>query len=839
MECLCQHTGSTGYTVGEGATECIVAENNINNCHNAGYGSKTVNTAYGMCNNITNAAPETHATLVATLVINSGSIVVAPPTTTPSATNQTSSSSSVTPTLTSSSTSTTVAPAAVTSSTAAATTQSTAPTLTQAQIGGIAGGLAAVALLAALLALFILLKRRRAQRDSPAFSRMRDSWSPKRIQGSPGGSHSISHPRYQEPKVMSFTRALAKRISSKPGSRQPGPSNSFGLAISPGGGRIPGTGVGLDHVVRSPGGAQESVIRNVPSSPPRSPSSPPPPMPPMSPLRAVSSFNFFPQETTQAPAKPTLARLAIPQRGSTHGGRDSVITEFAEDGEDGLGSAQIWRPPNTDPQSASTYYVADKWGNWVLRDQREVTPHEAIAELATPISKTVEERAREEESLVEESAAVKELRNHSSPTIPAAEALRAKRASGAQGGRPTIRLVTPENGRLPMNSRVRSSVYSSNNTSLPQHAAPGAENPVPQPPLEETILHSDRTKGPGKRRKSDDPRRPPSAATIMSQESSTTIADSPVDDMINAVLQSFPRPARQPSLLEQQQGDLSPVIESPGRSPVQYPAIPRSQSITVNKRRSHAPRPLPNPMLARVKQGAVEPAKDSPTLGVMGPTRLGPMGASPSTAASRGETRPGSPNQKTNQAPGTARTGLPNKHVRKPSDRALLPSQSRMSSYDAYYDPSTMGAPKPSMYTYPTQPPPQYRTPSPGQVYGSAAQQRPISPPDPYMPSPPSASEPYYTSTITSPASHHPSTNPSMNSTLLAKRLGAERAAEFHIEQQQQQRYAKEQDKWARQNARQAGGEQYVEMPSLPATPGWKPQLTPKRKGGDLYLSVN
>lgn len=40
LECLCQHTGSTGYTIGEGATECIVAENDINTCRNDSYGCK-------------------------------------------------------------------------------------------------------------------------------------------------------------------------------------------------------------------------------------------------------------------------------------------------------------------------------------------------------------------------------------------------------------------------------------------------------------------------------------------------------------------------------------------------------------------------------------------------------------------------------------------------------------------------------------------------------------------------------------------------------------------------------------------------------------------------------
>lgn len=32
LECLCAHTGSTGYTIGEGAVQCIVAENNVGAC---------------------------------------------------------------------------------------------------------------------------------------------------------------------------------------------------------------------------------------------------------------------------------------------------------------------------------------------------------------------------------------------------------------------------------------------------------------------------------------------------------------------------------------------------------------------------------------------------------------------------------------------------------------------------------------------------------------------------------------------------------------------------------------------------------------------------------------
>lgn len=557
---------------------------------------------------------------------------------------------------------------------------------------------------------------------------------------------------------MSFTRALAKRVSShKPGRRPappPPPNPNYGLAISPAtSGRKPGTGVGLDHIVRSPVGAPPFVVRNIPpSSPERRPSPPAaqqqqqrsPPVPPMSPRRALSSFNFLPQDTIfqqqqqqqQQPSRPTLA-LAIPQRASTHGGRDSVITEFAEDGEDGSGpgSALIWRPPQSaDPANAAaaTYYVADRWGNWVLRNSNNnnnssnerghqpsgstVSPPEGpVAELATPISKTRDERAREEErvvdELVAESAAVRELRHYSSPTVPEALMVGSNNKRASAAGRATIRLVTPESGRLPMNSRARSSIYSSH-PSLQQFAVvtPGPDNPMPQQPtLTEAMLRGGGGGGGGggfRRRSStrNDQQRPAaperqtsrdSATTIMSVDSvSTDIADSsPVEDMINAALDDlvFPQPSRQlqrSSLQQQQQQqqqgtatnnrNLSPVVESPapapGRaSPVRYPQIPPAQSnsstaTSNNKYQALGPnkRPLPNPLLVRLAaQEQQQPLKDSPTLGAL---------AAQQQQQSRG--RQGSPPSLNNQQ----------QHQRKPSDRALLPSQ-RLSVYDAYNDP--------------------------------------------------------------------------------------------------------------------------------------------------------
>ncbi|CAN8105982.1 unnamed protein product [Discula destructiva] len=836
-----------------------------------------------MCNNIPNAAPETHATLIATLVLNSGSIVIASPTASPSTALSTTAfvmtptptpTPTTTPTPTSSMSSTSITPAAATTSTAAPAASSSSSTsgLTRAQIGGIAGGIAGIGVLALLLALFLLLRRRK-QRNSPDFARMRDSSWPSTLitKGSPGGSLPISQPHYQEPKVMSFTRALAKRVSSKPG-RRSGPN--FGLAISPGsdgggGGRKLGTGVGLDHVVHSPVGAPPFVIRNVPPSPERRrsplPLPPPPPaaatVPPMSPGRALSSFKFYPQDAQaraqpQQQQRPTLA-LAIPQRASTHdGGRDSIITEFAEDGED----AQIWRPPQSaDPGSAAAamYYVADKWGNWVLREKNNPQYFGATsvtaeaAELATPISKTKEEKAREEEDMeVAESAAVRELRHYSSPTIP--QSLvgsgvegTGKRASTA--GKPTIRLVTPDTGRLPVNSRGGSSVYS-NHPSYSPYAVPGPDNPMPRymPPYTANGSGMKRNSGSGgggrgsQRRSRNDARRLPperqfsrdSATTIMSQDSvATTIADSsPVEDMINAVLDdlAFPVSSRQPpqySMPPPQQGNnnnnsnnkLSPVVESPaaGRnSPVRYPQIPRAQSTTSNnKYKALGPnkRPLPNPLLARIAGQEQRPLKDSPTLGLIDPVQNRP-GSNPSDNP---HLRPaGSSAMNT-----TTQQQQQQQHL-KASDRALLPSQ-RLSVYDAYNDPSTHPQQRrqqqqqqqqqaPAAYPSPQSPPrsqgPQHRaSPSPppqrpklvpGQAYGQPAfDQRTRSPLEAYTPSPPS----------TSSAEEYP------------------RRAYYQPPQGVVVRSVDD------GRARDAHSTTLL---------GWRPQLTPRRQGDELYLSV-
>lgn len=889
---------------------------------------------------------------------------------------------------------------------------------------------------------------------------------------------------------MSFTRALAKRVSrqSRFGVIRPG---TIGLAISPAGAETSMRQQQQQHqrMTRWPGGdggiaAANATLAWTPPAPVVRRYSPEVPQDvplAISPGRAVSSFNFFPQSPPQPgqsppppqqqqqqqqqatplsppqpmypPQRPNLT-VAIPppqttklKRASTASnrmttnGRDSIVTEFAEDGEDmtvsALGSALIWRPPNTDANSATTYYVADKWGNWVLGGIGSTPPEEkpdVPAELETPISKTVAEREADEVTrqhknkeerqrkqvgtditkhstdLTDSEAVKAAMRHLSSPTIPESVALRNLGGVASGSGpvmepstnrdsiampplRPTIRLVTPESGRLPVNSRS-SSVYS--NFTLPQSVAPGADKPMPRPVAPAGVvtvskrasraypaatrdptqlgIHpalrpgnniKDDNARPPMRRKSNSGNTGPNynggrrdrSQTMMSQDSTTTIASSMGDSDVDVDDFPVPSSSRQSSYATTQRQsssqypvDLSPVIESPGRSPVRYPQIPRSRSSAqiyataadkpsaVGQQQQKKP---VNPAIRKIQNsGNMGPSSDSPTLGTIGTQR--PQ-MQTTAAPSKGQiSYYQSPPRRSSLNPGVARVGSPNsmtgpdvltvqKHQRahhqqpqepvsqsySPSrnnfsgqreasasaphpqsfqtrinNRSQLPSQSHSrygpsSVYDVYNGPSTTTSRSASEETVihtpvatshqalPLQTPPQTSFPSPPSAT-SEAKHRFHSPGGP---------SPNY-NTLVSPPSASPSPTGS-SSALLSKRLGPEKAATFQVPVDLSQR------KWARrqsslppsstnqpaaapapkgvvvrkiepatssrntseesnkENKRVVpawGGVDYEgegyenETQSheyyLPATPGWKPQLTPKRRGDDLYLSV-
>lgn len=709
-----------------------------------------------MCSNVANAAPQTHSTIVATLVIPSGTGAIIVPTATVTKSIITSSptpprTSSLDLTLSISSTPTTsleTSPASATSS-SPPSAASTTSRLTNVQIAGISIGVAAtVALAIGLIFLARCVRRRRfgdqesslmrTSRGSRGFGLLKSSQNSPQLQ--------ISAPISKTPVEMDFRR---------PGDRESILPSAIGLAISP------------------------------------------PPSVASASMSAANTAHYgrsqrYTPEAQQAPALPKPAlTLTIPQESeqqqqqqparresrmaSTN--RESVVTEFAEDGEQ-LDSAatgpRVWRPPPSDPQSATTYYVADKWGNWTLGspDRRS-----QAAELEVPgrHSMTRAERARDAlpESPVEGTA-------NALPVPP--------KPTVAKLGSP----IAFRDKSTASGFTMSPSVYSTNFSTPPSIALPSGSNPMPKnlpPPstyfdLMRKSSTADR-RGSTHRRKS---RRASRADRRISSGSATTIesASGELDDedMIDD---------------EPQEGmDLSPVEESPpctpispGTSPVSYPPIPGSRQSTPQK--GAALSLFPSPLRTSVSNPyghqnptirAVEPVKSHRT---PSPNQVPRVGQS---------LNPGSLNPNHNYNPSKIRTGSP--EVR------AGPSAPRQQQQQ------------------------QQRRPSPAQQASSnlrvdtASGQRPMH------------HRVDSAQTLQSAESYN-----SNASSLLAKRLGADRAAALALGGGAAG--PSKPSKWKRDGGNGQGAPGFVtdggHVP-LPSTPGWLPKLTPTRRGDDLFLNV-
>ncbi|KAL2071208.1 hypothetical protein VTL71DRAFT_12443 [Oculimacula yallundae] len=178
LECLCSSNSTSGYTIGEGAVQCVISEINIGFCKGNSAKDTVVNGAYAMCSGQPSALPNTHATITATLVLQTSMpsiILVAPTPTKLSSSSQSSSITTSTTTKASSSILATIttkpsASSSVSSTTsavpAASETSSPEPILSKNQIVGITvasigGGAVAVG----LLVLFICCRRRKKKRE--------------------------------------------------------------------------------------------------------------------------------------------------------------------------------------------------------------------------------------------------------------------------------------------------------------------------------------------------------------------------------------------------------------------------------------------------------------------------------------------------------------------------------------------------------------------------------------------------------------------------------------------------------------------------------------------------
>lgn len=440
------------------------------------------------------------------------------------------------------------------------------------------------------------------------------------------------------------------------------------------------------------------------------------------------------------------------------------VTGFADLDTEAPEGAQIWRPPPSDPQSATTYYVADKWGNWVLSNRTRRSELAQVAEPAeldtyTPLTKSPAEKREEEAKAM-------------------AAAISA--AASVPGKRKSRRASRPSQGSLDNSVPRRVSSHY-------LQGSPVAGRLLTRPSGSLRTGTADSVNR--KRMDWENSKDSRGSATTMD----TSFSYGPYDD---------------DSPVEPEVGrlsSLSPVVESPspttGRSPVQYPKINgRLDGATI--------RLVPPPK--RPDFTASPPGQPSPTLGAVLPVRGSPSAYPPPL-------NPRRPWQQHSGAPGPAPLT------------------------------STSGSgfsPKPKPQPFPTFPVPPLNINRPRSIPGGPR-------PDKTAQDPPRLDtrqplRPQHISSFVSSVSAAETTS-SATSSLLAKRLGNEKAAALSLDNNNR----KHSGPWKRRDGEpndpgllspdMAAGSMSTprtRLQRLPATPTWQPKLTPTRRGDDLFLNV-
>lgn len=739
LQCLCSHESAANLTVGEAAAECIGGSFFFGIC--TADDGKQAGVAYQMCSDQISALPNTQPTpLSAAFVLGGGSVVIstsASTTTTYAATSTFASESTTSTMLTTSvpsattvpstssvplPTSTTTRPTETASAQTSEAPTATATSLNKGQIAGITIGVAGAVILA-LVSIFMARrarKRRYPGLDEEGFMPMEEKSSP----GSGGAAARFTKIFHISPPVLRNQRPFTPETPSS-GSGYPNVDrNTIGLAISR---------------------PRSEVVK------------------PQSPIRERRMSKLLPPKPLR-PSKPNLTLnipTAVHPALRTHSSQPQTdrtsamtnMTAFADLDTEAPEGGQIWRPPPSDPKSATTYYVADKWGNWVLNSanrQSQVAAFEA-AELDTytPLTKSPIEKQEEQTA----AALATAISAASAPELPM----------------PPQALLKSD-GRDAYMSQA-SSVYSQNSAALRNSARP----PMPT---------TRRTSSSGQRRtsRSDSKASIESATTIQSSSS----AGGPFDD-------SPPVEEAEPSRLS----TLSPVIESPrtptGRSQVTYPKIPGRLDLPATIRMVPPPK--------RPSFTSSPPGQPSPTLGAVVPIKGSPS-AYPSPLNPRRGEQTGFANapamRPSHKSNGSGFSPEQPAIRQLPSTPPNLPLRSEMRLSRQY---------PPRLDTYNLPPPPQTRA-----------------------------------SSFVSPTSAV--TTSSVASSLLAKRVGNEKAAALSLENNQKKPAAS----WKRHGpggllspdmaAMMSPGARGLGSGGLPATPTWQPKLTPTRRGDDLFLNV-
>ncbi|KAI0440221.1 hypothetical protein F4803DRAFT_484887 [Xylaria telfairii] len=843
LPCLCPVQSLSGLTVGEGALQCLFGYLQIGQCNEEDGDSAALARVLHMCSGQENALPNTHSTLTATLVIPpSGTPILVPPTSSKTTLSTSSTTTSARTTLstttseayfitvpnspistttseayfitvpnspitttmvmTSFQTSTTrrlsSTSSSTTSSTASLTTSlttspsssptsipasepSTATRLAPAQIAGIAVGVAGAIAIAvgAIITARCLRRRRYPDADSERAILQNDNST----DGFDSFGSRTSHIFHISPPVLRTSRYRpdfnpnpsppAPLAPAAPQTAQPEPPlqpsnidrNTIGLAISRPRSLIPRK---PSPRIYSPAMSTPGLVQ-VPLK--RKPSKLLPPKPTLTldiPSKAVT------------PGAPSSQAPLTKDRASTL----TNMTAFADLDSEAAEGEQTWRPPPTDPLSATTLYVADKYGNWVLSNDHRRSQIAQVTEAAeldtyTPFTKSPVEK---QEEVTKMAAAIS-----ASTALPSAP-------------QPAFLSQDPTNWTYSQSSSLYSQASSSRQT--------GRRN-------------SGRNSGSRPRKGT--------TALVMNRSDSKASATTIQTSTTGGKEDGFPYESDVARLSQ-----LSPVKESPspisGRSRVTYPKIHgRLDGATI---RFVPPPKRPDFASSRFEQ-------PSPTLGVVYPVEGSPS-AYPLPLNPRRNERQLVPIQRT----GSGFTPEPPEPPELPNVE-VFPLQNHgrpnvVSSSRPYQRSDFVATPPAEPYRYmDSQQQDPFSTPSPQAVptftpSPLSAEKRPLTPPQPRIMDrgrPSVASQRVESGTSFQTVS-------SAASSLLTKRLGGDRAATFALDPN-----AKKAQKWRRQS--NDGGLLSPDAillgsprGTLPQTPTWQPKLTPTRRGGDLYLNV-
>jgi hypothetical protein len=749
-----------------------------------------------MCSGVSGALPNTHSRLTATLVIPStGAPSLLAPTASPTPAASTSSSSwttiktstSASSTRTTSSSSSTVTAivttlfpvsTAISSSTSIPASAPSSPSssttgLAPGQIAGISVGVAGAIAVAVGAILLAKCMRRRRYPDSDSEKGFYQT------DNSTGGSLDPSGSRasrifHISPPILRISRYrpdfIPRAAPPVPRAVQPEPPantgnvdrGTIGLAIS----------------------RPRSLIPAKPAPQPHSPmtSSPQPVQVPLE--RKPSKL---------LPPRPALT-LDIPLKASTSGAPSSQappttdrastltnMTAFADLDSAAADSEQVWRPPPSDPLSATTLYIADKYGNWVLSNhnrQSQIAEVRGVAELDTytPLTKSPIEKQEE-----------------------AAKMAAAISAAAPLGTAPQPAFLSQDPAR-PMYSRT-SSFYS-------QASAPRQTG-------RRTSSSRNSLSKPRKVSSGSGAGRPDSKASVTTIQTSSTGG--------NDGRMSYEHDIARLS-------QLSPVKESPdpprGRSQVAYPKIPgRLDGATI--------RYVPPPK--RPNFSGSTSGQTSPTLGVVYPVVDSPS-AYPLPLNPQRPPRPFAPTQRTGSGftpePPNVEVFPPQVSTRADrmpvSRQRLQPDPTSMPAVGSY---QTVDSRDQGMRTPPQQAIPTF-TPSP---LSAERETRPPTPPE-------AGNEDrlrmHIASQYKTMSFRSSRTASSGASSLVAKRLGSDKAAALVLGPNR-----KKAQQWRRQDddgVLFSPGATSLASPmgTLPMTPTWLPKLTPTRRGDDLYLNV-